>query len=86
MDYTVRQLNEATENLVKEYVYLKHFAQVLARLIIRTLTSKTIENIKSKDVFQLKVSDFGSDLDSWLDKGLTFSEIIDLISKEISSL
>lgn len=86
MDYTVRQLNEATENLVKEYVCLKHFSQVLARLIIRTLTSKTIENIKSKDVFQLKVSDFGSDLDSWLDKGLTFDEIINLISREISSL
>ena len=86
MDYTVRQLNEATENLVKEYVCLKHYSKVLARLIVRTLTSKTIENIKSKDVFQLKVSDFGSDLDSWLDKGLTFNEIIDLISKEISSL
>lgn len=86
MNFNLEKLNEATKSINEEMNELTHFANVLARLIVRSFSEKTREAITSKKVYELKVSDFGKDLEMWLDKGLTFNEIMNLIAKEVSNL
>lgn len=86
MNFNLEKLNEATKSINDEMNELTRFANVLARLIVRSFSEKTREAITSKKVYELKVSDFGKDLEMWLDKGLTFNEIMNLIAKEVSNL
>lgn len=86
MNFNLEKLNEATKSINEEMNELIHYANVLSRLIFRSFSEKTRETIQSKKIYELKVNDFGKDLEMWLDKGLTFSEIINLIAKEVSNL
>ena len=88
MDYEIRKTFEAVEELASKIEYQKTLLKVLANQILRCLSVKTKEHLKEelkqKNPYELNVSDFGTDLLTWLDKGLSFKDIIYLIAGDLN--
>ena len=89
MEYEHKELINKTLEIIEENEHQKRLLQVLARLILKSLSIKTLESLKESlnntSPYLLKVEDFNGDLNQWLDKGLTFSEIMSLIAREIGN-
>lgn len=86
MTYTNKELLNKVMDAINESEKKDRQLKVLTRLIIKSLSQKTLDNLSEKgNIFLFKVEDFNGDLNYWLDKGLTFDDIIELISREIGS-
>lgn len=90
MDYKSKDLIERTLELINENEEQKRLLKVLTRLIVKSLSEKTIEHLKEQlnttSPYFLTLEDFGNDLNYWLDKGLSFGDIIGLIAKDLGNL
>lgn len=89
MTYSNKELLDKVVEVIDRNEKQARLLLVLTRLILKSLSAKTLENVRNKlateNVFLLKVEDFGHDLDAWLDKGLTFDDIIGLLSRELGN-
>lgn len=89
MTYSNKELLDKVVYVIDQNEKQVRLLLVLTRLILKSLSAKTLENVRNKlateNIFLLKVEDFGHDLDAWLDKGLTFDDILNLISREIGN-
>lgn len=89
MTYSNKELLNKIMDVISENGKQARLLLVLTRLILKSLSAKTLENVRNKlateNIFCLRVEDFGHDLDAWLDKGLTFDDILELISKELGN-
>lgn len=84
MTYTNKELLNKVMDAINESEKKDRQLKVLTRLIIKSLSQKTFEKLREKgNIFLFKVEDFNGDLNQWLDKGLTFDDIIELISREV---
>lgn len=89
MEYEHKELINKTLEIIEENEHQKRLLEVLARLILKSFSAKTLESLKDKvannSPYLLSVEDFNGELNQWLDKGLTYTDIMEIIARELGN-